>query len=96
MTRYANGPRFPMRRPVITPGAQDALDKAGISGVLLLARHIHGDWGDLSVEDQTANELAILTGKRLLSSYDLPGGDKVWVITEADRSITTILLPEDY
>ncbi|MBR8165582.1 hypothetical protein KDW98_31075 [Burkholderia vietnamiensis] len=96
MTRYENGPRFPMGRPVITPSAQDTLDKAGISGVLLLARHIHGDWGNLSVEDQTANELAILTGKRLLSSYDLPGGGKVWVITEADRSITTILLPEDY
>ncbi|WP_186166592.1 hypothetical protein [Burkholderia gladioli] len=96
MSQYSKGPRFPMGRPAITPGAQSALDEVGISGVVLLARHIHGDWGDLSVEDQTANELALLTGKRLLSSYDLPGGGKVWVITEADRSVTTILLPEDY
>lgn len=94
---YTNGPRFPIGRPVITPAAQATLDAAGISGVLLLARHIHGDWGDLSVEDATANELALLIGKRLLSSYNLPDGkSKVWIITEADRSVTTILLPEDY
>lgn len=94
---YTNGPRFPMGRPVITPGAQAMLDAAGIEGVLLLARHIQGDWGDLGVEDLAANELALLTGKRLLSSYDLPGGKgKVWIITEADRSVTTILLPEEY
>ncbi|MBC8726808.1 hypothetical protein [Paraburkholderia sp. UCT2] len=96
MSRYAKGPRFPMGRPVITPAAQAVLDEAGISGVVLLARHIHGDWGDLSIEDQTTNELALLTGKRLLSNYDLSGGGKVWIITEADRSVTTILLPEDY
>jgi hypothetical protein len=91
-----SGPRFPMGKPVITPAAQDVLDAAGISGVLLLARHIRGDWGDLSVEDLASNELALLTGKRLLSNYALPGGGKVWIITEADRSITTILLPGDY
>ncbi|CAJ5416809.1 plasmid related protein [Burkholderia pseudomallei] len=94
---YTNGPRFPMGRPVITPAAQAALDVAGIEGVLLLARHIHGDWGDLSAEDLASNELALLTGTRLLSSYKLPGGSgKVWIITEADRSVTTILLPEEY
>jgi len=94
---YTNGPRFAMGRPVITPGAQATLDAAGIEGVLLLARHIHGDWGDLSVEDIAANELALLTGKQLLSSYRLPDGKgKVWIITEADRSATTILLPEEY
>ncbi|WP_446333221.1 hypothetical protein [Burkholderia pseudomallei] len=94
---YTNGPRFPMGRPVITPGAQATLDAAGIEGVLLLARHIHGDWGDLSVQDATANELALLTGKRLLSSYDLPDGQgKVWIVTEADRSMTTILRPDEY
>ncbi|MBJ9698546.1 hypothetical protein [Burkholderia cenocepacia] len=94
---YTNGPRFPIGRPVITPAAQATLDAAGIEGVLLLARHIHGDWGDLSVEDMAANELALLTGKRLLSNYPLPDGQsKVWIITEADRSATTILLPEEY
>jgi hypothetical protein len=94
---YANGPRFPMGRPVITPAAQAALDAEGIEGVLLLARHIHGDWGDLGAEDLAANELALLTGKRLLSSYNLRDGKgKVWIITEADRSVTTILLPDEY
>ncbi|MGF6245538.1 hypothetical protein P3T42_007316 [Paraburkholderia sp. GAS38] len=94
---YTNGPRFPMGRPVITPGAQAMLDAAGIEGVLLLARHIHGDWGDLSAEDLASNELALLTGKRVLSSYNLPDGRrKVWIITEADRATTTILLPEEY
>ena len=94
---HTNGPRFPIGRPVITPAAQTTLDAAGISGVLLLARHIHGDWGDLCVDDATANELALLTGKRLLSSYNVPNGKgKVWIITEADRSVTTILLPEEY
>lgn len=94
---YTNGPRFPMGRPVITPAAQAVLDAASIEGVLLLARHIHGDWGDLSSEDLVANELALLTGKRLLSSYNLPDGrSKIWIITEADRSATTILLPEEY
>ncbi|MCX5541481.1 hypothetical protein M3A49_18580 [Paraburkholderia sp. CNPSo 3076] len=94
---YTNGPRFPMGRPVITPAAQAALDAAGIEGLLLLARHIHGDWGDVSVEDLASNELALLTGKRLLSSYNLPNGTgKVWIITEADRAATTILLPDEY
>ena len=88
--------RFPIGKPVITPAAQAALDATGISAVLLLARHVNGDWGDLSVEDLAANELAVLTGKRLLSSYAVPGGGKVWIITEADRSATTILLPDEY
>lgn len=96
MNRYANGPRFLMGRPAITPRAQAALDSAGLSGVLLLARHIHGDWGDLSPEDLAANELALLTTKRLLSSYVLPNGGKVWIVTEADRSATTILLPDEH
>lgn len=96
MSNYANGPRFPMGRPVITPAAEAALHSVGTHPIRLLARHLHGDWGNIPVEDQAANELALLTGKRLLSSYDLEGGGKVWIITEADRSVTTILLPDDY
>ena len=92
----SNGPRFPMGRPTITPSAEAALNAVGIHPIRLLARHIHGDWGDLSVEDLAANELALRTGKRLLSSYALPSGEKVWVITEANRSATTILLPDEY
>jgi len=91
-----NGPRFPMGRPAITPAAEAALNAVGIHPIRLLARHIHGDWGDLSVEDLAANELALRTGRRLLSSYTLPGVGNVWIITEADRSATTILLPDDY
>ena len=91
-----DGPRFPIGKPVITPAAQAALEAAGMPGVLLLARHLHGDWGDLSKEDQLQNEVALLLGMRLLSSYALPDGRKVWIITEADRSVTTILLPDDY
>jgi hypothetical protein len=91
-----NGPRFPMGRPAITPAADATLNAIGIHPIRLLARHIHGDWGDLSVEDLAANEVALQTGERLLSSYALPGGGKVWIITEADRSVTTILIPTDY
>lgn len=91
-----NPPRFPMGRPAITPAAEAALHSVGIHPLRLLARHIHGDWGELPVEDIAANELALLTGNRLLSSYLIPGGDKVWLITEADRSVTTILLPSEY
>ncbi|KDB08044.1 hypothetical protein LIG30_2843 [Burkholderia sp. lig30] len=58
MSNYASGPRFLMGRPLITPSAQTALNAAGIEGVLLLARHIHGDWGHLGTEDLTANELS--------------------------------------
>ncbi|WP_186125964.1 hypothetical protein [Burkholderia gladioli] len=96
MNGYANGPRFPMGRPVITPAAEATLHSVGIHPIRYLARHIHGDWGKLPAEDLAANELALLTGQRLLSSYDLPGDRKIWIITEADRSLTTILLPEDY
>lgn len=91
-----HGPWFPMGNPAITPAAEAVLNATGIHPIRLLARHIHGDWNDLSAEDLAENELALLTGKRLLSSYALPGGGKVWIITEADRSATTILLPDDY
>lgn len=94
---YTNGPRFLMGRPVITPAAQAALDTAGIEGVLLLSRHIHGEWGDLSAEDLAANELALMTGKRLLSNYNLPDGrGNIWIMTAADRAATTNLLPDEY
>jgi hypothetical protein len=91
-----NAARFPIGRTHITPAAQAALDTAGVPGLLVLARHVRGDWGELPVEDLAANELALLTGNRLLSSYTLPGDRKVRVITEADRSSTTILLPDEY
>ena len=59
-------------------------------------RHILGEWGDLDAEDKAENELSVREGFRILSSYTLPDGSRVWVITEADRSATTLLLPEEY
>jgi len=87
--------RFFLGRVVATPGALQALGKAGMGTVPLLARHQSGDWGELSAEDWRANEEAIEHGWRVFSSYAV-GGAVVWIITEADRSATTILLPEEY
>ncbi len=92
----ATGPRFKLGRVAITPAASAALEANETPGILLLARHVHGDWGEISEHDQLQNDLAVLLGLRVLSSYALPDSKKVWVITEADRSATTILLPGDY
>ena len=87
---------FPLGRVVATPGVLDALAAAAVSPAALLARHVVGDWGDLDEEDRRENELSLTKGFRLLSSYGLPDGGKVWIITEADRSATTLLLPSEY
>ena len=93
----AHTPRFVLGRVVATPGALEALERAGVTPLRLLGRHETGDWGDLGDEDKAANESALLTGERILSSYNLPGTDeRIWIITEWDRSATTLLLPEEY
>jgi len=92
----ANAPRFELGQITVTPAALAALEAADVPGLLLLAKHLHGDWDELAEHDRLQNELAVLLGLRVLSSYALPDGRKVWVITEADRSATTILLPDDY
>ena len=84
----------PLGRTVITRGALDTLD--GEEVLAGIARHAKGDWGDLCSEDREANNDALQTGARLLSAYHTGGGRKFWVITEADRSVTTVLLPEEY
>jgi hypothetical protein len=89
-------PRFPLGRVLATPGALTALTAAGMHPVALVARHARGDWGDLCAGDRRANERALRDGSRLLSAYRLPGGGKVWIITEADRSTSTLLLPSEY
>ena len=86
---------LPLGRVLATPGALKLLVEAGGHPFELLARHATGDWGELCAFDRRQNEMALRTGERVLSSYPV-GGGKVWVITEADRSITTILLPEEY
>ena len=88
--------RFPLGHVVTTPGALVAFEKTGQSPSEFLQRHQHVDWGDLCPDDAKANELALIDGSRLLSSYHLNDDTKVWIITEADRSITCILLPSEY
>jgi hypothetical protein len=80
---------------VATPGALAARE-AGESPGTILKRHLTGDWGDLDEHDRCENELSIAQGFRLLSSYTLSNGTKLWIITEADRSATTLLLPLEY
>lgn len=89
-------PVLTLGRLVATPGALEALAAAGTSPATLLARHQAGDWGELDAEDLAANTWALAHGERLLSAYPLATGQRVWLITEADRSATTVLLPEDY
>jgi len=81
---------------VATPGALAALDQADMTPLPLLVRHARGDWGDLDDEDRQANDDAVRNGGRVLSAYHLPTGEKLWIITEADRSSTTLLLPSEY
>jgi len=78
----------------LTPGARDALQPLEIS--MLLNRHARGDWGNCCEEDRDANEDALITGARLFSVYQSKSGEKIWLITEADRSATTFLLPSEY
>lgn len=96
-------PLFSLGQIVATPGALRLLAKFNVSPVDLLCRHISGDWGDLGLTDKHTNSLALVNGDRLLSSYavdgskrDDPSGARIWAITEWDRSVTTLLLPEDY
>lgn len=93
---HSVGPRFKLGQIFATPAAVDVMNAARVSIVDLLIRHVRGDWGDLSESDRQQNELSIEAGLRLLSSYVLPNGQTVWVITEGDRSETTLLLPGDY
>src|SRR2546422_9639607 len=88
--------KFLLGQLVATPGALKALEEAGQSPLEFLSRHQQGDWGELSEEDKKENEFSILNDLRILSAYTLTTGVKIWVITEADRSATTILLPEEY
>ena len=95
-TQEASAARFALGQTFITPGAQDALQIAGQTAIEFLHRHLAGDWGDLSDDDIKENELSIEQGFRLLSRYETAKGERLWIITEADRSATTILLPIEY
>ena len=88
--------RFEPGQIYATPGAHEALQGDAKLGALLLTRHVHGDFGDICEEDRNLNIEAIKLGNRIMSVYKLPLGPTLWCITEADRSSTTLLLPEEY
>lgn len=87
---------FPLGQVVATPGALAVLTQAGEEANALLDRHARGDWGEVDQHDRNANNQALRRRERLVSAYTLKDGTKLWVITEADRSVTTLLLPEEY
>jgi hypothetical protein len=89
-------PRFALGQVVATPGALAALQEARQSPLEFLRRHQTGDWGDVPPEDAQENELSVEQGFRILSAYTLTTGVKIWLITEADRSASTFLLPSEY
>ena len=89
-------PLFPLGRIVATPGALAALERAKQLPTSFLGRHAIGDWGELEPTDVAENEYSVAHGFRLLSSYRTDAGDRLWIITQADRSTTTLLLPEEY
>ena len=81
---------------VATPGVLEAFRASGDDPLAYIIRHLAGDWGDVDEQDSRENELSLIHGFRLLSAYTLNGGTIIWIITEADRSVTTVLLPEEY
>ena len=93
-TRVYRGARFRLGELLITANAATHVDRESyLEG---LSRHAKGDWGEVNEEDQAANNRALVEGTRLLSAYKDSQGTKYRIITEADRSVTTVLMPEDY
>ena len=92
----ASRPLFVLGHVVATPGALAALEAADELPPDYLGRHVRGDWGEIPDEDKKENELSLREGLRILSAYDTRLGVRLWVITEADRSSTCVLLPEEY
>ena len=88
--------KFSLGRVLATPAALAAIEAGGQTPQMFLRRHASGDWGQLSAEDAQANEDGLASGARLLSCYQTTNGVRIWIITEADRSATTLLLPKEY
>jgi hypothetical protein len=89
-------PKFTLGRIVATPGALKAIEEANQNPFEFIQRHQAGDWGELCEEDKRENKFSVRNGFRILSAYRTRTGVKIWVITEADRSLTTLLLPHEY
>ena len=95
-------PKFEMGRLVITAALQHDLEESDTEKDwhdeinLFVSRHLFGDWGDVDTHDGSVNDRAVVNGDRVVSAYTTTNGIKIWVITEWDRSVTTLLRPEDY
>ena len=89
-------PMFSLGQIVATPGALAALEEANQSPSEFVIRHVRGEWGSVDEHDRQANDDALQDGSRILSAYVLTSGVKIWIITEADRSSSCCLLPEEY
>lgn len=87
-------PLFPLGQIVATPGALEKVDSIVLAQAL--SRHHRGDWGTICAEDRAENEFALKNDLRIMSVYEYPNQPKFWIISEADRSVTTFLLPEEY
>ena len=110
VTIMTNSARFALGQIVATPGTIALLEHHSISAAALISRHLEGSWGDVCAEDAETNEMAIKFGNRIMSVYRLSTTEEilltpqasrsdlptVWVITESDRSVTTLLLPSEY
>jgi hypothetical protein len=86
---------FALGQIVMTPGALQLMEDIKAAPVHYIRRHVTGDWGDLDESDKKENDLSVKAGFRILSAYNTPCG-KLWIITESDRSVTTLLLPDEY
>lgn len=91
-----SGTLFRLGQVVATPEVLEEFKASGDDPLAYLIRHWCGDWGEVNDEDSTANDLALIRGVRLLSAYTMSNGTRFWIIAEADRSCTTILLPSEY
>jgi len=89
-------PKFELGQIVATPGALSALRSSGQTPTEFLHKHVNGDWGEVDGHDFKQNQIALREGGRLMSAYQTRKGESLWVITEADRSSTCLLLPSEY
>lgn len=96
LNRVEGKPLFDLGAVCATPGATALLSSLDLQPHEFIHRHQHGDWGDVCQDDRDANQAALLYGTRLLSVYELGAGQRIWIISEADRASTTLLLPEEY
>ncbi|WP_370681995.1 type I restriction endonuclease subunit M [Comamonas sp. GB3 AK4-5] len=89
-------PLLPLGQVLATPGAVELLLSLKLAPLRFLLQHMGGDWGDICEEDRQTNAEALVHGARVMSVYELEPTQRLWIITEADRSTTTLLLPEEY